>query len=400
MQNLIIDTGADEPILNALLSMQASAQRDHKLVIITSDSKRLEQLKARFEFYSTIQIQLLKESDEAVTKLPPLNPNVKPSPDGFLIVSAANGRFRWWYNQLAFSAAQFNYPIEIYDLGGLGFGKAHVSEVQLNDEGYYTVIGKNWKSKALHKPDIIADCLNRFPVQTVYLDADIAISKPISEVFDPAHGDYDIGITVRSDRELQNYDKKDNQKITGYINAGVVFFRNTPGAKKFIKLWQNLTLELNNDQLALNQLVNPDGSKLVAHEKIHAKDYTVRLFDGAIYNYDYQIGNVLSGAEKLFHFKNSKDRMHDFDESRSAQKDSSFLDYLISKIPPQIEVYDPLMLELKELREEAQRLRVGYHQLRNERLGIKKKMGQDRIRYEKRIARVNLLVDRLKKFVS
>ena len=279
MLKTILDTGHDQPILDSLLCSNPSTTTV-ELIVLTSDAHRYEQLIARFGFYSSVQITYSKELPTP-QKDSPTNLILTPKSDSFLIVSAANDSFRWWYNQLAYSAAQFNYPLEIYDLGGLGFGKSYESKVHLNENGYYTIIDQKWKSKALHKPDIIADCLNNHPIQTVYLDADTYIYQPISEIFSPSLGDYDIGITVRSAREIEKNAAKDNQKYTGYINAGVVFFRNTPGAKIFVKQWQEMTLTLNNDQMALNQLVNPNNETLMANQTKLTSDYKIRFFDGA-----------------------------------------------------------------------------------------------------------------------
>lgn len=167
----------------------------------------------------------------------------------------------------------------MYDLGGLGFGTPMaVSNTTFVKSGYYKVMNPDsgWCSRALHKPEVIRR--TEFDGVMVYMDADAFPVAPINEI--EAH-DFDIGVTVR--------DKNEEYGKMGRINAGVIFFRNTPGMKAFLKKWSSLTENLGNDQIALNRT-------------IETGTYKVTEFPTRIYNY-YYFPERPGPEVKIYHFK-------------------------------------------------------------------------------------------------
>ena len=189
------------------------------------------------------------------------------------IVTAANLKFKPFLEVLESQCKKLGYTLEIYDLGDLGYGiPSPVEHENFQQHGWYHTMHENWRTKALHKPDIIAQALEDEPI--VYLDADAFPVTQFDEVWDQ---EFDIGVTLRSE----------HTPILGPINAGVLFFR--PSAREAVQEWQQLTQEVGNDQRALCHMLQ-DGK-----HKFHG-------FPTRVYNY-YYFPDVPGPEVKIFHFK-------------------------------------------------------------------------------------------------
>ena len=181
-------------------------------------------------------------------------------------------------------AEEFGYNTLVYDLGTLGLGKPFPI--------------KNVTSNAVFKPEMIKTCMEKYNDIIVYIDADAQLCDSIDEI---AEGDYDIGVTLRDAAEIDTDWFRDNYEWTKYINAGIMFFKPTDATKEFIELWQKITEEFGDDQLALNKLACPDdypeAGSIVAMNGVR-----VKFFPCKQYNY-YYFNEGLEDNIKIMHFK-------------------------------------------------------------------------------------------------
>lgn len=80
-----------------------------------------------------------------------------------------------------------------------------------------------------------------------WLDGDCIAVKPLDELESIA---FDVAVTLRPPEEVGT-----TQPTTNYLNAGVIFFRDTAIVPAFIRTWRALAQARGNDQAALNELV-------------------------------------------------------------------------------------------------------------------------------------------------
>lgn len=206
-----------------------------------------------------------------------------------LIISGANYRFKFFAKKLKNQCEKLKYDYKIYDLGGLGFGENfQIDDYNFKTFGYYEVVNEStgWCSRALHKPELILK--SNYQGTIAYMDAD---AMPVQRFDEIENYNYDIGITVRGPSETC-------LKL-GRINAGVVFIKNTSKKEQFLEEWRRLTIELKNDQIALNRIVENN------------KKYNIKEFPASIYNYYYFPKNP-SKKVKIYHFKSEKEIRYKF----------------------------------------------------------------------------------------
>jgi hypothetical protein len=113
---------------------------------------------------------------------------------------------------------------------------------------------RNVLPPCLYKPWICKDALERFAgfKELIYLDADAMPWKRFVFPVEP----FDVAVTLRPQKEIQEH-PKELHWLTGLLNAGVMFFRPTPGASAFVEQWlYNLEEAFwPSDQEQLNKLV-------------------------------------------------------------------------------------------------------------------------------------------------
>jgi hypothetical protein len=148
------------------------------------------------------------------------------------VVTAADHNFKDLLLKCAESTQFWGYKTFIYDLGGLGVGKPFSGKV--SDEP---------NAKIPCKPAIIKDALKNLTYgdTLAWLDADCIMWNKIDGIV----GDYNIGVTVRRPKDVEN-------ELP--INAGVVFVRKTAETLSFIDTWINKCNEGVSDQVELNKL--------------------------------------------------------------------------------------------------------------------------------------------------
>ena len=188
-------------------------------------------------------------------------------------VIAGDANFRKYVDKAVACSKNVGYEPVVYDLGGLGYGIPFEARVSPK-------VG----AKIPSKPGIIMETLKTVNEgdYVVWIDADALIEKRIDEIM----FDYDIGVTVRQRKQIEN---------SLPINAGIVFVKKTPAALKFVKEWIKLCETGVSDQQELNKLCNittVDTDTTVVRDNVK-----IHVFPCKIYN------NVYFAKKKVPHAK-------------------------------------------------------------------------------------------------
>lgn len=210
------------------------------------------------------------------------------------VVIAGDKNFEPYVKKGVEITKKVGYPILIYDLGGLGYGKEFKGRV--SDEV---------NAKIPCKPHIILDALHKIADNEylVWLDADALILQNIDEIQE----DYDIGVTVRAPKE---------QEHSLPINAGIVFIKKTPQARKFVEEWARISDQGVSDQPPLNQLcsvTSKDRDLIVIRNETK-----IKVFKCEIYNNFYKQGKRSSyenpAGVKIVHYKSKLRHLYPLDK--------------------------------------------------------------------------------------
>ena len=194
------------------------------------------------------------------------------------VVIAGDKNFEAYVKKGTDTTKSLGYEVLVYDLGGLGYGTPF--EGRVSDAV---------NAKIPCKPHIILDALDSINDNEylVWLDADALIVEKIDEIQE----DYDIAVTVRQPKAVEN---------TLPINAGIVFIRKTPQALKFINEWISLSDQDISDQPPLNKLASvvcaDIGSTVVRN------DVKIKVYPCAVYNNFYFAKKDRPGI-KIKHYK-------------------------------------------------------------------------------------------------
>ncbi len=154
-----------------------------------------------------------------------------------IVISAANREHKKYADFLKGRLSKMSTKFRFFDLGGLMYGKPF--------EG---AVGKIPFQNIPCKPHIVEEALSRLPQGQLllWLDSDTVPELPLK----PIYYNIDICFSLRRSRST-------NAK-EGWINAGVIFFRNSPKTMEFIKLWKSLTNIVKGDQAALNYILHQE----------------------------------------------------------------------------------------------------------------------------------------------
>jgi len=195
------------------------------------------------------------------------------------IVTAADKKLNFFFNQSYKSISNFYKNILIYDLGGLGIGK----KIPLDTS--YTA-----NQKFPKKPFIILDALKRTNEGDflVWLDCDTILLDKIDSVFS---SNFDIGVTIRK--------SKSKKPQESWINSGVIFLKNNEKTTKLVKDWLSVSQKLNGDQYALNDMITL--SKPQPFEQVSINDVFIKLYPCEVYNNFYF--NQDQSMAKILHYK-------------------------------------------------------------------------------------------------
>lgn len=193
-------------------------------------------------------------------------------------VVAGDSNFRKYVDKAVEHCRNVGYEPVVYDLGGLGYGIPFEGRVSPQ-------VG----AKIPSKPGMIKETLKNveYGEYVVWIDADALIEDRIDEIM----FDYDIGVTVRQPKQIEN---------SLPLNAGIVFVRKTPTALMFVDEWIKLCETGVSDQQELNklcQVTTKDTNKTVVRNntKIH-------VFECRIYN-NFYFAKKPSPQAKIKHYK-------------------------------------------------------------------------------------------------
>jgi hypothetical protein len=172
---------------------------------------------------------------------------------------------------------KLSYPVLIYDLGNLGYGKKFQTNLTVS-------------SKIPLKPHIIRDALNDIDDDDflVWIDADAIIYDEINEIVD----NYDLGVTVRLPKQIEN---------SNPINAGVIIVKKNFKTIEFVENWMLESEIAGDDQGALNKLckvTTNDRNKIVDRNNVK-----IKVFPCEIYNNFYFAKKPDRYPAKIKHFK-------------------------------------------------------------------------------------------------
>ncbi len=212
------------------------------------------------------------------------------------IIVAADKSFREMAKFAIKKVEEFGYIPLIYDLGGLGIGKKfEVTRAEIAEKMQGIMLTP-------FKPRLIADALKGTGGHIIWIDTDAFIIKPIVLT-----DDFDVGVMMRRQSERGRSSFPD---ITGYLNAGVIFFKGTEKAREFVREWEKKTLELGSDQHALNELVR-EVTDLTEYDKIFVRGgVRIKVFRCDEYNY-YYLEEGVSDEARILHFKGGRRSYYD-----------------------------------------------------------------------------------------
>lgn len=193
-----------------------------------------------------------------------------------LVITAADKNFEEMVKVCADSSINLGYKTQVYDLGGLGYGKPFQAKIS-------TQVG----AKIPSKPSIIKDAISQVNIgdYVVWLDADTIMWDHLA-----IEGFYDIGVTVRKPKTAEN---------DLPINAGVVFVKKTNQALKFLNEWIKLCETGKSDQVELNKLSNVKSSDI--DSTVIRNETRIKVFPCDLYNNFYFKKSQLHA--KIIHYK-------------------------------------------------------------------------------------------------
>ncbi len=158
------------------------------------------------------------------------------------------------------------------------------------------------------KPQIILRALNEFPGEDVlWLDSDCLMRARVDEMLDGC----DVAVTLRR----FDLSKGLRSLYDGYLNAGVMAFRNNGAVRDFIALW---VAEFgkendgqNSDQMGLNRLLIGYSPMQKYGEIINVEGALVKILDCDTYNFFYfDESPERVGQAKILHVKGSLREKH------------------------------------------------------------------------------------------
>jgi hypothetical protein len=152
----------------------------------------------------------------------------------------------------------------------------------------------DYRVNCFFKPHVILEALNNLPDDVAWVDGDCLIRERFDEIQD----DCDVALTLRRFRPNTIRDEYD-----GYINAGVMAFRNNAAAKSLIEKWIVEQPHGRADQDALNRVLLNYTDMNQSGEIVNIDGCRVKFVPCDIYNFFY-FPEAHSKA-KILHVKGS-----------------------------------------------------------------------------------------------
>jgi hypothetical protein len=124
------------------------------------------------------------------------------------------------------------------------------------------------------------------------MDIDCVIQKDLG---DPL-ADCDVAVTLR---RIQ--DRVGKKFFEGYLNTGVMFFKNNPNSRRFCDLWQAEIKDLECDQDGANKLLLKYSKLEIMGEIIDIEGIRIKVLPAEEYNFFYFPDD--QSAARVLHYK-------------------------------------------------------------------------------------------------
>ena len=153
---------------------------------------------------------------------------------------------------------------------------------------------QRWSSRGLYfspcffKPDIIKNFLDNNPEDVLWVDCDCLLKARVDELLDGC----DVAVTLRR--------KTTGDIFDGFINAGVMAFKNNLQAKLFINAWIKQLPNGRADQDAINRLLLMRSNLDKYNEIIDLDGIKIKVLDCDTYNFFYF---PEPNSAKIYHVK-------------------------------------------------------------------------------------------------
>lgn len=135
------------------------------------------------------------------------------------ICTASNGVYREIMDRTKATAEELGYKMDVYDLGGLGYGKRFDPKSTPGREH-------------LWKPEVMRLSRMNNRGNLVWLDADALLNGPLDDAFDDF---FDMGLVLRPDWARPS--SRDGKYAAVRLDTGAIYLRDTPNAKLLLDEW-------------------------------------------------------------------------------------------------------------------------------------------------------------------
>lgn len=206
------------------------------------------------------------------------------------VISGADKQYKDFYFKVKEDCYRLGYDFIGYDFGGINDGIP--IEMELHNPTDFS----NYVGKIPTKPKMLLDALKRANGLIVYVDSDVRLLEDFRGFTD----DFDIGVTIHGE-EMRDREGERYGHITGWLNAGVIFFNPNENSERFINNWIEYIdkSSAKSDQEGLTMYLRENISDWM--EGDHEFDgIKVRFLPCREYNSTSQYG--FEGNPKIIHF--------------------------------------------------------------------------------------------------
>ena len=200
-----------------------------------------------------------------------------------IIITACNKNYWEYAKRLQKRAKDLGYQCLIYDLDKIHYPDNLPKGLRIGKRTY--------EPKSQWKPYLIRKSLKTYKDDIVWLDADTQIIKPLD-----IDWNFKVAVTLRRDKARFSSDVGPFAHISGYLNAGVIFFRkdSIEFADEWIKEMSNTTS--GSDQEGLNRMVFNYNDTMEIGKEYHG----IKILSNEEYNFNY-LNEPIPETTKIVH---------------------------------------------------------------------------------------------------
>ena len=194
--------------------------------------------------------------------------------------------YREYLNSFRDSVKDNGYELTCYEVEQEDIGISLVDKEDISKPGnaYYV--------RGYKKPTFIKEVLDKSKDDIVWMDIDCVIQKSLGNPLE----DCDVAVTLR-----RLTDRVNKKFFEGYLNTGVMFFKNNSQSRKFCDLWQENIKENECDQDGANKLLLKYSKLEQFNEIIEIEGIKVKILSAEEYNFFYFPED--STQAKVLHYK-------------------------------------------------------------------------------------------------